>query len=88
MFSFEQSGSEVLIYVDTGLDIDRPIKVFSTECHNEMFAALLKERLDNQLREFERRVAMDAFIYLDPDEISKLKKILKSWDSNKKQWKY
>ncbi len=88
MFSFEQSGSNVLIYVDTGLDIDRPVKVFSAECHNEMFAALLKERLDSQLRKFEHRIAKDAFIYLDPDEISELKRILKKWDSNKKQWTY
>lgn len=86
--SIEREGTKVVIRINTGLNIEKPILSFYWECQDEYVAELLKYQLRNQFDEFKKEIAKQPYLYLKPKELSELKsKLVHGWNGSKHCWK-
>ena len=90
--SIEREGTRVIININTGLAIQWKNIALNLETGKELFAELLKDRLHNQFKEFKKEIAQQVvkypLLYLEREEVSKLKSMLvKEWDGSKHCWK-
>lgn len=86
--SIERNGTRVILNIDIGFKIEKPILPFSWECGKEYIAELLKDHLLDQLDKFKKEIASKPHFYLEQEEISKLKSMLvREWNGTKHCWK-
>jgi hypothetical protein len=55
MISIKRQGEEVVISIETGIPVDRPVIMLSWRAGSEMFAELLKEQILEKLGSTIRR---------------------------------
>ena len=85
---FIRKDCEVILHLDSGLGTCRPIYPFSYNFgSSQENAELLRRQMDKQLDMFKKHIANNATLYLDPYEISELKKELRQWDAKQECWK-
>ena len=86
MFSVSDDKSSIIAKIDCQLEVERPIYPFSFVMKDENAALLLQERFNNVMSEHEKKIARDCLSYLEPEEISGLKRRLKNWHGSKNCW--
>ena len=90
--SITRVEAKVIININTGLRVGRPIVCVPWDCQYEYAAELLKEHLQSLIVKHEDKLRKEAAknpqFYLEPKELSKLKsKLVKEWDGSKHCWK-
>lgn len=86
--SIRRTESTVFIEINTGLCIKEPVIFFRFDTDSEISAELLRKHLYDVRAMAKKRIAKDCLMYLDREEVSKLKsKLLHEWDGNKHDWK-
>lgn len=90
--SIKREYLDVIVEIDTGLDVNRNILHFKWNAGNELFAELLKDQLRNQFNEFKKEIARQTakfpLLYLSREEVSKLKSTLvREWNGANHCWK-
>ena len=86
--SIGRDGTNVIIQINTGLQVAKPILSFVWECQHEYVAELLKYQLWDQEFRYKAEIAKQPHLYLEPKEISALKsKLVKEWNGSKHWWK-
>ena len=90
--SITRGETQVIIKINTGLSVERPVVCFTWDCQYEYVAELLKEHLQSLIVKHEDKLREEAaknpHYYLESKEISKLKsKLVHEWDGSKHCWK-
>lgn len=86
--SIEREGTKVVIKINTGLQVEKPILSFYWECQFEYVAELLKYQLRNQFDKLKKKIAKQPHFYIEPKELSELKsKLVHEWNGAKHCWK-
>ena len=90
--SIEREGTDIVVRINTGLDVKGNILLFRWSTRDELFAELLKDQLRNQFNEFKKEIARQTakfpLLYLSREEVSKLKSTLvREWNGANHCWK-
>ena len=90
--SITRGEAQVIIKINTGLSVERPVVCFTLDCQYEYVAELLKEHLQSLIGKHEDKLGEEAaknpHYYLESKEISKLKsKLVHEWNGSKHCWK-
>ena len=90
--SIKRDGTQVVLNIDTGLKVEKPVLMFRLECGKGYVAELLRKHLDTLMSdnndELCKGVAKQPHLYLGPKELSELKsKLVHEWNGSKHCWK-
>jgi len=84
---FVRNDKTVKLSIDSGLETCKPIYPFEFECGSQETAEMLKNQMNQQLKELKKTIAKEAWRYLNTWGISELKKKLRGWNSTTERWK-
>ena len=86
--SIIRTDNTVFLKINTGLCIKEPVIYFNYSAGSEMHAELLRNRLYDLQFKAKQNIARNCLVYLNKNEISKLKsKLVKEWNGSKHCWK-
>ena len=86
--SIERDGAKVVIKINTGLNVAKPILNFYCEGQYEFIAELVKNQLWKQEVKYKKKIAAQPHLYLEPKQLSALKsKLVHEWNGSKHCWK-
>lgn len=86
--SIERDGTKVVVEINTGLEVDKPVLCLEWECTFEYIAELLKYQLWEQEAKYKKKIAEQPHLYLEPKQLSELKsKLVHEWNGSKHCWK-
>ena len=86
--SIRRTDATIVLEINTRLCIKEPVIYFSFDAGSEMHAELLRQRLYDLRFENRKNISRDCLMYLNREEISKLKsKLVHEWNGSKHCWK-
>lgn len=84
---FIRKDTSVELLIDSKLGTCKPMFPFTFHSSSQEFAELIKNQMNKVMTEFKHNVATRPWIYLDPYEISDLKRELSKWSVKEGTWK-
>ena len=84
---FRRENNQVVLGLDSGLKTCKPIYLFRVNCTHQEEAELLKRHMEEVLYKFQKKIALNPELYLDPHGISQVKAKLKDWNGREHCWK-
>ncbi len=86
--SIRRTDTTVSLGIHTALGVSEPVIYFNLNTGSEIHAELLRQHLYDLRLRAKKIIARNCLIYLDKEEISKLKsKLAKEWNGSKRCWK-
>ena len=84
--SIDRENATIKIRINSDLGTCRPIYLFTFNCHDQETAELLTRHLREELDKFKKSIAVNSIYFLEPFELTELKKKLKNWNIKKASW--
>ena len=84
---FYRKDTKIRIDIDSNLGTCAPIYPLSFDCGNQETAELLVQHFNGKLEKYKTDIAKDPIYYLEPYQITAIKRKLNNWDSRKGCWK-
>ena len=86
--TIRRAESTIFLEINTGLCIKEPAIFFNFRAESEVCAELLRQHLYELKFKAKKTIAKDCLLYLDKEEISKLKaRLVNKWNGSKHCWK-
>ena len=84
---FERDDKTVNIRIDSNLGTCRPVYIFHHNCNSQEEAELVVRHFREESDNYKKKIAKNAILYLDPEDVSDLKRNLQDWSTRNHTWK-